>query len=154
MRMVRIFMHVHLLQAISVAVLMTTLACAAVPARAQSQAVAIDSSYIARFQLADSYFRAGKFESAIPLLEDLYAQSPETRAFYDRLKEAYENLKRYDDAIAVAVAVPAALHAVINDAVRAEGRHLDDVPVIGALKTGRDQGKISGALVIAGPVPP
>src|SRR5690606_750475 len=41
------------------------------------------------------------FDRAITLLEDLYDASPDTYAFYDRLKEAYESVKRYDDAIAL-----------------------------------------------------
>lgn len=65
------------------------------PAAAQG----IDSTLVTRFQLADSYFRAGQFNRAIPLLEDLYATSPTTNVFYDRLKQAYESIKRYDDAI-------------------------------------------------------
>lgn len=61
----------------------------------------IDSTLVARFQLADSYFRAGQFDRAIPLLEDLYATSPTTNVFYDRLKQSYESIKRYDDAISL-----------------------------------------------------
>ena len=59
----------------------------------------MDSTQVARYQLADAYLRAGQFDRAISLLEDLYAGSPENYAFYGKLKEAYENLKRYDDAI-------------------------------------------------------
>ncbi|ARA92088.1 hypothetical protein AWN76_002145 [Rhodothermaceae bacterium RA] len=64
-------------------------------------AQAVDSTLVMRFRLADSFFRAGQFDRAITLLEDLYAASPETYAFYDKLKEAYESVKRYDDAIAL-----------------------------------------------------
>lgn len=69
----------------------------AAPAAAQD----IDSTHVARFQLADSYMRAGQFDRAITLLEDLLELSPQTYAFYDKLKEAYEGVKRYDDAIAL-----------------------------------------------------
>jgi len=69
---------------------------AAAPAvRAQD----IDSTLAARFQLADTYLRAGQFDRAISLLEDLYAVSPSTYVVYEKLREAYENVKRYDDAI-------------------------------------------------------
>lgn len=60
-----------------------------------------DSMQIRRFRLADSYLRAGQPEQAIPLLEDLYAARPETSVFYSKLKEAYESVKRYDEAIAL-----------------------------------------------------
>ncbi len=59
----------------------------------------IDSTLAARFQLADTYLRAGQFDRAITMLEDLYAVSPTTYIVYEKLKEAYENVKRYDDAI-------------------------------------------------------
>ncbi len=60
-----------------------------------------DSLLTVRFQLAQSYIRAGQFERAITLLEDLYAAHPTTHAFYDHLKDSYENVKRYDDALAL-----------------------------------------------------
>jgi len=69
-------------------------------ASAQTPAQA-DSMEIRRFRLADSYLRAGQYERAITLLEDLYANNPNTYAFYSKLKEAYESVKRYDDAIAL-----------------------------------------------------
>jgi len=52
-----------------------------------------------RFQLADQFMRAGQYERAIPILEDLYAAASENAAYYMKLKQAYENVKRYDDAI-------------------------------------------------------
>ena len=61
----------------------------------------IDSTLVARFQLADTYLRGAQYDRAIALLEDLYATSPTTFVFYEKLKEAYENVKRYDDAIAL-----------------------------------------------------
>ncbi len=69
----------------------------AFPAQAQQP----DSTELRRFRLADSYLRAGRTERAITMLEDLYANSPSTYVFYNKLKEAYENVKRYDDAIAL-----------------------------------------------------
>ncbi|QXD16304.1 tetratricopeptide repeat protein [Rhodocaloribacter litoris] len=68
---------------------------AARPAASQG----VDSSLVARFQLAEAYLRGAQFDRAIALLEDLYAESPETHVFFDRLRQAYENVKRYDDAI-------------------------------------------------------
>lgn len=67
----------------------------------RSQARGVDSTLVGRYTLAESYLRAGQFDRAIALLEDLYDASPATYAFYDRLKEAYESVKRYDDAIAL-----------------------------------------------------
>lgn len=67
----------------------------------RSQAPGVDSTLVGRYTLAESYLRAGQFDRAITLLEDLYDASPDTYAFYDRLKEAYESVKRYDDAIAL-----------------------------------------------------
>ena len=61
----------------------------------------IDSTLVARFQLADTYLRGAQYDRAIALLEDLYATSPTTYVFYEKLKEAYENVKRYDAAIAL-----------------------------------------------------
>ena len=59
----------------------------------------VDSTLVARFQLADTYLRGAQYDRAIILLEDLYSISPATFVFYEKLKEAYENVKRYDDAI-------------------------------------------------------
>ncbi len=58
-----------------------------------------DSAEVARLQLADTYANAAQYDRAIPLLEDLWANSPGTTAYYVKLKEAYEAAKRYDDAI-------------------------------------------------------
>lgn len=71
------------------------LAVGSPPAGAQE----IDSTQAARFQLADAFLRAGQFDRAISLLEDLYAGSPSNYAFYAKLAEALENVKRYDDVI-------------------------------------------------------
>ena len=59
----------------------------------------VDSSQVGRFQLAESLVRAGQYERAISLLEDLFESSPATHVFYERLREAYESVKRYDAAI-------------------------------------------------------
>ena len=59
----------------------------------------IDSTLVTRYQLADSYLRAGQFDRAITLLQDLYEESPATYVFFEKLKEAYESVKRYDEAI-------------------------------------------------------
>ena len=65
------------------------------PASAQPR----DSTELRRFQRADSYLRAGQYEEAIGLLEGLYEQSPGNASFYRKLKDAYESVKRYDDAV-------------------------------------------------------
>jgi tetratricopeptide (TPR) repeat protein len=52
-----------------------------------------------RFRRADAYLRAGKTEQAIDLLEQLYRASPENAAFYRKLKDAYESVKRYEKAL-------------------------------------------------------
>ena len=65
------------------------------PAMAQQ----MDSTLVARYQLAESYLRAGQFDRAITLLEDLYETSPSTFVFYEKLKEAHESMKQYDEAI-------------------------------------------------------
>lgn len=49
--------------------------------------------------MADSYVRAGDFQKAIQLLEQLYEESPRNRSFYRKLKDAYESVKRYEDAL-------------------------------------------------------
>lgn len=60
-----------------------------------------DSASVARFQLAESFLRAGQFDRAISILEQLYEARPETYVFFNRLKQAYESTKRYDEAIRV-----------------------------------------------------
>lgn len=67
----------------------------------QASAQSVDESQVGRFQLAESFLRAAQYERAIGMLEDLYAGSPGTHVFYERLREAYENVKRYDAAIAL-----------------------------------------------------
>jgi cellulose synthase operon protein C len=67
------------------------------PVSAQS----VDSSQVGRFQLAESFMRTAQYQRAISLLEGLYNDSPQTNVFYDRLREAYESVKRYDAAIAL-----------------------------------------------------
>lgn len=79
------------------ALLAVLAAAPALSARAQ----AVDSLQLARFQLAESYLRAGQFDRAIGLLEDLYQGNPETSLFHARLIQAYESVKRYDDALAL-----------------------------------------------------
>ncbi len=71
--------------------------CVAPPALAQD----VDNSEVERFQLAESLLQAGQFDRAIPMLEDLLASSPGTHVFYERLRQAYEEVKRYDEAIAL-----------------------------------------------------
>lgn len=65
------------------------------------QAQNVEESQVGRFQLAESFLRAAQYERAIGMLEDLYGESPGTHVFYERLREAYESVKRYDAAIAL-----------------------------------------------------
>ncbi len=67
------------------------------PARAQSA----DSTQLRRFRVADAHLQTGKTEKAISILKTLYAESPGNSSFYRKLKEAYESVKRYDDALAL-----------------------------------------------------
>ncbi len=55
----------------------------------------------ARLRLADSYLRVGQYERAIALLEELRQDDPASRPLFDRLRQAYESVKRYDDALAL-----------------------------------------------------
>ena len=73
--------------------------CIVVPISRDAHAQQIDSTLVTRYQLADSYLRAGQFDRAITLLQDLYEESPATYVFFEKLREAYESVKRYDDAI-------------------------------------------------------
>ncbi len=85
-------------QYVLISAFLLLLVCAPV---VQVHAQQMDSTQVARFQLAESYLRAGQFERAIGLLEDLYEASPATHVFYEKLKEGYENVKMYDEAIAL-----------------------------------------------------
>lgn len=67
--------------------------------RAQGQNM--DSTEVARFQLADALLKAGQYDRAITLLEDLYHAAPSNYAFYEKLRSAYEGVKQYEDAIAL-----------------------------------------------------
>jgi len=71
------------------------LGTATVPVHAQQT----DSTQIRRFQRANALERAGDTEKAIKLLEDLYEEAPQNTAFFRKLKDTYESVKRYDDAV-------------------------------------------------------
>jgi len=58
-----------------------------------------DSTLLKRFQQANSALQSGRTDRAISLLEALHSQAPQNTAFYRKLKEAYESVKRYDDAL-------------------------------------------------------
>ena len=84
------------------AVLLSLLALSLGPAAVHRvHAQNMEESQVGRFQLAESFLRAAQYERAIGMLEDLYQESPQTHVFYERLREAYENVKRYDAAIAL-----------------------------------------------------
>jgi len=58
-----------------------------------------ESQQLKRFRQADQYLRAGNVEEAIDILESLHQSSPGKASFYRKLKEAYESVKRYEDAL-------------------------------------------------------
>jgi tetratricopeptide (TPR) repeat protein len=68
-----------------------------VPVHAQQ----IEQSLVPTFQEAEALLRDGQYEAAVDLLEPLVEQQPETYVFFDRLLRAYDNLKRYDAAVAL-----------------------------------------------------
>ncbi len=72
-------------------------------ARAPNSAAdsAADSTVAQRFRLAMNYQQAGQLDRAIALFEDLHAAQPESRVFTERLKAAYAEAKRYDEALAL-----------------------------------------------------
>ena len=67
----------------------------------QASAQNMEESQVGRFQLAESFLRAAQYDRAIGMLEGLYEESPGTHVFYERLRQAYESVKRYDAAIAL-----------------------------------------------------
>ena len=81
----------------SIAALLLVLGLSAGTASGQG----LDSTLVTRYQLAESYLRAAQFDRAIALLEGLVERSPDTYVFFDKLREAYESVKRYDEAIAL-----------------------------------------------------
>ena len=64
-----------------------------------SGAQQLQQDQMSKFQLAESYLRSGQYDRAIRLLEDLRAANPQLHVFNNKLKQAYENVKRYDDAL-------------------------------------------------------
>ena len=90
----------HIRQSIPHLVL-ALLVLAAFPAGRPAAAQSLQQEQVSKFQLAQSYLRSGQFDRAITLLEDLHAQNPEVHVFYNNLKKAYENVKRYDEAVAL-----------------------------------------------------
>lgn len=77
------------------------LVLAPVALQAQTPTGQQDSAEVKRYRLADAYMKSGQFERAIKLLEDLRADAPGNPTYVEKLKEAYENVKRYDDAVAL-----------------------------------------------------
>ncbi len=59
----------------------------------------LDEATASRYQLALGYLRGMQFDRAISVLQELYIESPDRNIFFDKLKEAYVNSKRYDDAL-------------------------------------------------------
>ncbi len=64
-----------------------------------AQAQIPDSLLMVRYRTAEQFLRSGQYTQALPLLESLYQERPDVYVFYDRLKQVYENLKRYNDAL-------------------------------------------------------
>lgn len=91
----------HLPSKAAFGIIAIVLLCAQYAAPPVCVAQEVDESLAGKFELAESYMRAGQFDRAIGLLEDLYSRHPDTYAFFNRLKDAYESTKRYDDAIAL-----------------------------------------------------
>jgi len=58
-----------------------------------------DSTQLRRYRMADTRLQAGKYKEAIKILESLHQESPGNPSFYRKLKDAYESVKRYDDAL-------------------------------------------------------
>jgi cellulose synthase operon protein C len=54
-----------------------------------------------KFKLAESYEKAGKFEEAVRLYEQLYASQPGNHVYFEGLHRVYLKLKRYDQAISL-----------------------------------------------------
>lgn len=58
-----------------------------------------DSTQRTQFRMADSFLQAGEYEKAIGILESLYEDSPDNASFYRKLKDAYESVKQYKEAV-------------------------------------------------------
>lgn len=56
---------------------------------------------VQQLQMAEAFMRGGQYDRAIVLLEQLYSADPTSFVVFDRLRSAYENVKRYDEAIAL-----------------------------------------------------
>ena len=54
-----------------------------------------------KFKLAQSYERAGDFETAVTLYEEAFAKDSTSPVLFDALRRNYLQLKRYDDAISL-----------------------------------------------------
>ncbi len=52
-----------------------------------------------KFKLAQSYERAGDYETAVKLYEEAFAKDSTSPVIYDALRRNYQQLKRYDEAI-------------------------------------------------------
>jgi len=52
-----------------------------------------------KFKLAQSYERAGDYETAVTLYEEAFAKDSSSPVIYDALRRNYQQLKRYDEAI-------------------------------------------------------
>mgnify|MGYP001438166782 CR=1 FL=1 len=54
-----------------------------------------------KFKLAQSYERAGDFETAVTLYEEAFSKDSSSPVIYDALRRNYQQLKRYDEAVAL-----------------------------------------------------
>lgn len=63
--------------------------------------IGIAQDNTAKFQLADMYIRAGQYDKAQPILEDLHQVEPTNYSVYDKLREVYVALKQFDAALRI-----------------------------------------------------
>ena len=90
----------------------------------QQELSAADSARAARFRLAQSFSNAAQLERAIAILEDLYGAYPTDEHYFNALKDAYEAVKRYTDAIVLAEAAIARSGAQAKPGLVAERARL------------------------------
>jgi len=60
---------------------------------------ALDGQISAQFQLADQYLRSGQTDRAVALMEDLYAEEPESLPVFTKLKQVYTVARQFDDIV-------------------------------------------------------
>ncbi len=66
-----------------------------------ASAQAVEGGLAGQLQLADAYLRAAQYDRALRILEDAHAAHPEIGVFYEKLRDTYEAVKRYPEAVAL-----------------------------------------------------